>query len=126
MDLWQFKKNNVLSVEEVLIKRIEIRDSLVECCEFISSKPLITIKDYEELDIELNTILKKVNINSSTLWVHKYFHLMFSDKFSTFYTEHYQIYALNKRGIIPSSKTYGCWGQIVLIAKSANLELAFL
>lgn len=109
----------VLSEVEALKKGKEIRDYLVQGAEIIDSFPeLKTLEAYEDLDAQLSNAIGKY---ASLTWVHKYFHMIFPDKFATFHSKDWQNHFIYALGIKPSEKYYGCSGQLAIIAKYAEL-----
>lgn len=118
-------KKEKLTDENALFKGREIRDVLVKGAEIIQLNPLNNISDYEKLDKDLNNVLKTIKMSSVALWIHKYYHMIFPDKFPTFHNKQWQDYILEKFNIKPSSKVYGRSGQIALIVKIADLKTIF-
>lgn len=109
----------VLSEVEALKQGKEIRDYLVHGAEIIDSFPeLKTLEAYEDLDAQLSNTIGKY---ASLTWVHKYFHMIFPDKFATFHSKDWQKHFIYALGIKPSEKYYGCSGQLAIIAKYAEL-----
>ena len=100
----------------------KIRDCIVAgyqvICEFYPEVE----GDYENLDWKLNEILGKY-VNYS--WIRKYYHMMFPDKFSCFYSEGYQRHVLYGLGIHPLKTYYGRSGQLALFAKAAGLSAVY-
>jgi len=118
-------KHSELSDDEALEKAREIRDVLVKGAEIIESNSLENESDYEILDLELNYNLKTINMTSVALWIHKYYSMIFPDKFTEFHNEKLQDFFLNCFKIKPSSKVYGRSGQLALLAKRANISTKF-
>jgi len=118
-------KNWELSDEEALEKAREIRDALIKGAESIESNPLENVNDYEKLDMGLNNILKTINMSSIATWIHKYYHMIFPDKFPAWHREETQKDIIKSLKIEPSAKRYGCSGQMALIAKTANISTEF-
>jgi 5-methylcytosine-specific restriction protein B len=132
-DLFQRKSDNVwitgspnkqveLSEEGASRLGVQIRDMLVRGSKIISKKEnLDSLSDYEELDVELQRELGKY---STYTWVHKYFHMIFPQRFSTWHSTDWQKHILYASGIKPSSCYYGRSGQLSIIAKYADLSNA--
>lgn len=118
------RKYGVISQEEALNKGREIRDVLVEGAEIINSMQLSSLDNYEKLDEELNKLLKKISMSSVSVWIHKYYHMIFPDKFPPFHNIEWQNKILNYFEIKPSNKVYGRSGQITLISNKTNLKMS--
>ena len=107
-----------LSENDALKVGKDIRDSLVRGAKIISESVLDSIHDYEKLDEELNDKIGKL---AGLGWVHKYYHMIFPDKFSTWHSSGWQQHVLYAFGISPSERYYGRSGQLMKIAHYAGL-----
>ncbi len=108
-----------LSESDALILGKQIRDCIVRGAKLISEAKLETIADYEKLDDDLNTEIKKY---AKLAWVHKYYHMIFPDKFSVWHSNEWQNHMLYAYGITPSQKYYGRSGQLAKIFNLAHLS----
>ncbi len=116
-------KKEIIPFDEAVQIGKCIRDKLSRGVEIIESSTLNDVADYEELHDKLVDALGNFATNN---WVHKYFYMMFPDKFATWYSEDWQKHGLRGLLINPSSKTYGRSGQIAIVAKYAGLMAAHL
>lgn len=108
-----------LSESDALKLGKQIRDYIVCGAKIISEAKLETIADYEELDDTLNTTIKKY---AKLTWVHKYYHMIFPDKFAVWHSNEWQNHMLYAYGITPSQKYYGRSGQLAKIINLTHLS----
>ena len=114
-----YSQNQVeLEETQAILRGQEIRDCIIAGWQIIHDFQLATVEDYEALDRQLTERLGKL---ANYLWIRKYYHMMFPDKFSCFYSEGYQKHVLYGLGIRPSKTYCGRSGQLALLAKDANL-----
>lgn len=112
-----------LDVSAAIARGKEIRDALITGAETILSfEKLETADDYDRLDIELN---KSIGKYATLAWVHKYFHMLFPDKFSVWHSSDWHNHILYAFGIKPSETYYGRSGQLAIIAKIAKRSNVF-
>ena len=109
-----------LSDEDAIKKGKEIIEVLIKGAEIITKSDLTTIEAYEKLDDELNN---KIGKYASIAWVHKYFHMLFPDKFSILHSPEWQKHILFGYGIRPNEKYYARSGQLAKIARFASLSM---
>ncbi len=107
-----------LEESQAILHGQEIRDRIVAGYQVICDFHLETDEDYEALDRQLNGVLGRF---ANYSWIRKYYHMMFPDKFSCFYSEGYQKHVLYGLGIRPNKTYYGRSGQLALITKSVGL-----
>lgn len=108
-----------LSEEGALALGKEIRDKLISGYEIISSSKCESLEDYINCQNKLNSVLGN-NIN--TQWIHKYFSIMFPDKFCGFHSFDWQKHVLYSLRIKPHEDYYVRSGQIAIICRYANLK----
>lgn len=113
------QKQVELSDDDALALGKQIRDFIVQACEYIAGKEFTSIRDYELLDDKLNTMFDKF---ASLAWIQKYFQMIFPDKFTSWYAKDLQSHMLFSFGIMPSAKYYGRNGQLALIRKETKLN----
>lgn len=109
----------ILTDEAALSHGKNIRDSIVAGCELIENASLDSVEDYEELDIALTDALGKI---AGYAWVQKYFHMIFPDKFVSWYVPSWLNHFLWAFGVKPSEKQYAKNGQLNLIRKLTGLN----
>lgn len=99
-----------LTLDEAIIKGTAVRDGLVTGIGIIKdSKPLDTVEDYLALYTKLYAVIPEL---VDSLWVIKYFHMMFPDLIPVFYNKDWQIKVLTALKIAPNDTAYGRLGQI--------------
>ena len=99
-----------LTIEEAIIKGTAVRDGLVKGVEIIEATlPLDSVEDYLSLYADLYAAIPEL---VDSLWVVKYFHMLFSDSFPVFYNKDWQIRVLTALNTIPNDTAYGRLGQI--------------
>ncbi len=110
-------KKEMLSEEDALELGKEIRDRLIRGAEVIRASRLESLADYEKLH---DTLIEEIGPTATNGWIHKYFFMIFPDKFVTMHSEEWQKHILRALQIRPSEKLYGRSGQLSLVAKYAN------
>ncbi|MDO5849443.1 MAG: AAA family ATPase [Methanobrevibacter sp.] len=113
-------KRELLENEAIEYGR-KIVDALVDCCDTIEKSSLNSIKDYDILENKLNNILKNVDLKSTYVWIHKYFHMIFPDKFTTIHSEEWKNYVLNQFDISSTHSYYYNEGQLISIIRNTYL-----
>ena len=109
-----------LSLDEAIIKGTKVRDDLVKGIEVIeSSKPLNSVEDYLALYTKLYTLMPEL---VDSLWVSKYFHMIFPDIYPVFYNKEWQEKILNVLKTKPSDASYGRFGQINIFVKECGIS----
>lgn len=106
------QKNPVdLTLNDAIDLAAKIRDSLVSCLQKIDEVKdnLSTMDDYLALYQDLHVIAPNI---VDSLWVMKYFHMMFPALFPVFYNYEWQAKVLNIIDKEPNATPYGRWGQI--------------
>lgn len=108
-----------LTIEEAVIKGTAVRDRLVKGIEIIEAAlPLDSVEDYLSLYADLYAAIPEL---VDSLWVVKYFHMLFSDSFPVFYNKDWQIRVLTALNITPNDTAYGRLGQINGFVKECNI-----
>ena len=113
------QKPQILTEDEAVQLAIEIRDQLVSGVELIENYKLEQASDYENLD---NDLQKLIGRNYNLAWFHKYFCMVFPDKFTTWHSPVWQKHILYALGIKASEKYYGRCGQLNSIRKYAGIN----
>lgn len=127
------RKQEQLSEEDAVKRGREIVAALVRGAEIIEhaieDEKLSSLEDYENLDDELKNSVGEQFYN--WIWFHKYYSIIFQDKFSSYHTSEWQYHILHCFGIKPSEKYYARSGQISMIQNNAGMlyreffEIAF-
>lgn len=99
-----------LTLSEAIIKGTEVRDGLIKGLTAIQeSLPLETVEDYLSLYTKLYGIIPEL---VDSLWVTKYFHMMFPNIIPVFYNKEWQVRVLSALHLSPNDTAYGRLGQI--------------
>lgn len=109
----------ILSESDAIVKGKEIVGALIKGADIISKSDLSSIKSYAELDDKLNEAIGKY---ASIAWIHKYFHMLYPNLFSTQHSNEWQKHLLYAYGVKPNEKYYARSGQLAKIAKLADLS----
>ena len=117
-------KNNsqILNENEAIEAAALLRNKLVEGANYIKSSRLDTIEDYNNLEEKLDEIFKDSLLKPTFSWVHKYFVLMFRDKFPRLHSNQMRIDFLNKFKIVPEKGYYAQDAQFYLLSKKAGIK----
>ncbi|WP_455644918.1 hypothetical protein [Methanosphaera sp.] len=116
------KSAELLTESEAIMVGSAIRDALVSSCDLISESTLESIADYEELNMRLEDIFSDVKANPRLMWIHKYFHMIFPDKFTVIHTDDKRSAFLNSEFNVSSEySAYGKDGEIFSIANAIGL-----
>ena len=112
-------KSKIITEEEAIQIALKTRDELVKGAEYISKVELNSIEDYERLEDELYHI---TDGHCDLAWMHKYFCMLFSDRFAIWHSKVWQNHILHAFRIQPSDKYYGKCGQLTAIRKYAGMS----
>ena len=112
-----------LTEEEAIEEGTKIRDALVKGADLIEKTDLNTIKDYDNLENELNKIFSNSGCSPSNSWVHKYFVLLFPEKLACMHSNQMKIDTIKKFNLEVEDGFYAQDGQFYLIAKKAGIKL---
>ena len=108
-----------LTVDEAIIKGTSIRDNLVRGAEIISdSLPVESVEDYLTLYTELYSVIPEL---VDSLWVIKYFHMLYPELIPVFYNKDWQNRVLATLKISPNDTAYGRLGQINAFVKECDI-----
>lgn len=112
-----------ISEEEAIEVATKIRNALVNGAKYIKSAKLDTVDDYKKLDSRLNEIFKGTNVSHTSSWIHKYYVLLFPDKFVRWHSEQGKERYIEKFNIVPEDWYYAKDGQLHLLAEKAGIKL---
>lgn len=108
-----------LSLDEAIIKGTAVRDGLVKGADIIkNSLPVDSVEDYLTLYTELYAAIPDL---VDSLWVIKYYHLLFPELIPVFYNKDWQIRVLAALKITPNDTAYGRLGQIDAFVKECDV-----
>ena len=109
-----------LTIDEAIIKGTTVRDGLVNGVKAIEeSLPIDTVEDYLSLYTKLYALIPEL---VDSLWVTKYFHMVFPDLISYFYNKDWQVKVLTVLKKSPSDASYGRMGQINGFVKECGIS----
>lgn len=122
---WVSGKSNksirILNEESAIELATSIRDELVELFELVENTNLLTVEDYK--NFEILTYSDKL---LPRMWVLKYLHLLYPDKFSCFYSDLWLNFMLEKIGIKEEGGVVTKNGQISMLAAELEIPNVFL
>ena len=117
------KKNSViLNENEAIEKAKTIRDALIAGAKFIENFTLETLEDYNSLEEELNKIFDNCVARPTHSWVHKYYVILFPDKFPTMHSDKMKKDFLRKFNIKPLDGFYANDWQFYQLIKYSGLK----
>lgn len=108
-----------LTLDEAIIKGTTVRDGLVKGAEIIeSSLPIDSVEDYLTLYADLYSAIPEL---VDSLWVIKYFHMLFPDLLPVFYNKDWQFRVLTALKMTPNDTAYGRLGQINMFVQECQI-----
>ena len=122
-------KSNLKSIteDEAISLATEIRDAIVKGAEYIQNNNLESVYDYILLENELNTLFKdshkKCPIIPTHSWIHKYYTLIFPDKFLGIHVDKMKKDSMRKFRIEPENGFYATDAQFYQLAKKSGIKL---
>lgn len=109
-----------LSLDEAIIRGTAVRDGLVKGAEIIkNSLPIDSVEDYLTLYTELYSVIPEL---VDSLWVIKYYHMLFPELIPVFYNKDWQIRVLTSLKIASNDTAYGRLGQINAFVKECEIS----
>lgn len=115
-------KSENLTEDEAIQVGTKIRDAIVKGAEYIKNAKLNTIDDYNKLESELNEIFKDTYVNPTHSWIHKYYTIVFPDKFAKWHSDYGRKKQLETFNIIPNNDYYANDAQFKLLAEKAGIK----
>ncbi|WP_069592608.1 AAA family ATPase [Methanosphaera sp. WGK6] len=112
-----------LTEDEAIETGLKIRDDLVKACDLIKKTSLDCVEDYENLEKEFELIFEDTTVKAGHAWVHKYFHMIFPDKFTNVHTRDKRVEYLNNFNLSSTNSTYGDDGKLINLAKISNISV---
>ena len=122
---WVTGKSNksikILTEDAAIELATLIRDELVELFELVEKTSLETLEDYKTFEVLTYSerLLPK-------MWVLKYLHLLYPDKFSCFYSDLWLNFMLNKLGKETTGGIVTKNGQISILSSSLDIPNVYL
>lgn len=122
-------KSNLKSIseDEAISLATKIRDALVKGAEYIQNNNLESVDDYIHFENELNNLFKDSQkmcpINPTHSWIHKYYTLIFPDKFLGIHVDWMKKDFLKKFRIKPEKGFYATDAQFYQLTKKSGIKL---
>ena len=116
------KKPKILTESEAIETGSKIRDALVNGAKHIEKAKLESINDYNQLENDLNNIFNECIVNPTSSWVHKYYVLIFPDKFPIIHSDDMKKYTLRKFRIEPEKGYYANDAQFYQLAEKSKIK----
>lgn len=107
------------SLDEAINRGTAVRDGLIKGADIIkNSLPVNSVEDYLALYTDLYATIPDL---VDSLWVIKYFHMLFPELIPVFYNKDWQIRVLTALKITPNDTAYGRLGQINAFVKKCEI-----
>ena len=116
------KNSKSVSESEAIEIGGKIRDALVNGAKLIEKSSLNSIEDYINLEIKLGKIFSSCVVSHINQWIHKYYVLIFPDKFPVVHWEKMKKDFLKTFKITPQDWYYALDGQLQLLSKNAGIK----
>ncbi|SOC17843.1 HNH endonuclease [Pseudobutyrivibrio ruminis] len=117
------KNNEIIGQKEALAYGEKYRNKFIQCITYVENSTLESVEDFEKLGEILEDNLDG---RGKQMWVHKYLHMFFPDKFSQFHSSEFKRDILCALGIVPNDSFYGMAGQLYEIKKRTNIDDYYL
>ena len=121
------KNMKTISEDEAINLATKIRDALVEGAEYIQKNNLESVEDYILFEEKLNNLFKDLHkdcpINPTHSWIHKYYTLIFPDKFLGIHVDWMKKDCIRKFRIEPADGFYATDAQFYQLAKKSGVKL---
>ncbi|MBE6498054.1 MAG: hypothetical protein E7Z81_07220 [Methanobrevibacter sp.] len=117
------KHPKILNESEAIEVGSKIRDAIVNGAKHIENAKLESVSDYAQLENDLNDIFKSCIVKPTSSWVHKYYVLIFPEKFPAVHGVNIKDYTLRKFRIEPENGYYIKDGQYYQLAKKSGIKL---
>lgn len=113
------RNNEIVGQRASLEYATKFRNKFVRCIEDIGRMQLETVEDFVKLGDYLD---ENLDSKGQQMWVHKYLHMMYPEKFSQFHSKDFKRDALCALGVMPVQSFYGMAGQLYQIKKYSRLN----
>ena len=117
------KNPKELTEQEAIEIGSKIRDALVNGARHIEKLSLDSIEEFSSLEDDLVEIFSDCIVKPTASWVHKYFVLLFPEKFIDIHAAGMKIDFLQKFRIEPLDGYYANDGQFYMLAKKSGVKL---
>ena len=112
----------VVDEKEAIDIGTKIRDALVNGAKYIKNAVLETVDDYKNLEDALNKIFENCLLKPTNNWIHKYYVLIFPEKFPIVHSDQMKKEILQEFLIMPEKGYYANDGQLYLLSKKSNIK----
>ena len=123
---WTFgssQKHKTVPESEAIKIGSEIRDAIVNGAKHIEKAKLESVSDYIQLENDLNIIFRECPVKPDYSWIHKYYVLIFPEKFPEIHSADMKKYTLAKFRIEPEKNYYANDAQFYQLAKKSGIKL---
>ena len=117
------QKQKILTEEEAIEVGSKIRDAIVNGAKHIEKLDLNSVSDYIQLENDLRDIFKDCIVKPTSSWIHKYYVLIFPDKFPGVHGRNMRNYTLRKFRINPLNIYYANDALYVQLARKSGIKL---
>ena len=117
------KHPKILDESEAIEIASKICDAIVNGAKHIEKAKLESVSDYAQLENDLNDIFKNCIVKPTSSWIHKYYVLLFPEKFPEVHGLNIRDYTLRKFRIQPENGYYIKDGQYYQLAKKSGIKL---
>ena len=117
------QKQKILTEQEAIEVGSKIRDAIVNGAKHIEKLDLNSVSDYIQLEKDLQDIFKDCIVKPTSSWIHKYYVLIFPDKFPEVHGRNMRDYTLRKFRINPLNIYYANDALYVQLARKSGIKL---
>ena len=117
------QKHETLNEQDAIKVGAKIRDALVNGAYHIENISLNSIEEFDVLEDDLKKIFEECIVKPTASWVHKYYVLLFPEKFLDIHAADMKIDFLKKFRIEPLKGYYANDGQFYELAKKSDVKL---
>ena len=117
------KTLTVIDEDEAIEIATKTRDAIVNGAKYIKNATLETIEDYKTLEIELSKLFENSPSYPNNSWIHKYYVILFLDKFPVYHNEKMKKDFVQMFNIRPENWYYALDAQMYLLSKKAGIKL---
>ena len=117
------KNQKILTEEEAIEVGSKIRNAIVNGAKHIEKADLNSVSDYIQLENDLNDIFRDCIVKPTSSWIHKYYVLVFPDKFQGVHGRNMRDYTLRKFRINPINIYYANDALYYQLAKKSGISL---
>ena len=116
------RNSRSVSEDEAIEIAKKIRDAIVDGANLIGQSELTDLASYIQLENDLGDIFSNCIASHTNMWIHKYYALIFPDKFPVVHWNKMKKEFLETFNIVPEEWYYALDGQLVLLARKAVIK----